>query len=355
MGKQSSILIVDDDADWLQVCSELLAQLPSKPEIHTAGTGTRAIAKLDDQPCRVLICDLKMPKVDGLQVLAIVRKRFPDLRTVVLTGLDGEEYRSRAYALGVDMFWLKNEMQQNLTMFLDCVESLLGSDWGGSSGFRGIQSKSLMDIIQLECMSRNSIMLQITRGPLVGKVWIREGDLIDAEVENARGEPAFQRILAWKSGSFESRPGDPARERTITKSVNALLLESAQALDEMSNPQTEFVQRSEHQKLIVRLSLIASEGAEFVVTSDGAGKVETMGTASAESMAAWARKALENSKKLGDRLGAGPLSHVTGGGLQLRLAVLPQENKTVLVGWPPDTAEGQLLERTKKLVASWDS
>jgi CheY-like chemotaxis protein len=355
MGIQSSILIVDDDADWLQVCSELLAQLPSKPEIHTAGTGTRAIAKLDDQPCRLLICDLKMPKVDGLQVLAIVRKRFPDLRTVVLTGLDGDEYRSRAYALGVDMFWLKTEMQQNLTMFLDCVESLLGTEWSGSSGFRGIQSKSLMDIIQLECMSRNSIMLQITRGPLVGRVWIREGDLIDAEVENARGEAAFQRILAWKSGTFESRPGEPGRERTITKSVNALLLESAQALDEMSNPQTEFVQRNEHQKTVVRLSLIAAEGAEFVVTSDAAGKVETMGTASAESMAAWARKAVENSKKLGERLGAGPFSHVIGGGLQLRLLALSQDDKTVLVGWPPDTAESQLLERTKKLVASWDS
>ncbi|HEY1662179.1 MAG TPA: response regulator [Verrucomicrobiae bacterium] len=356
MGKPNSILIVDDDADWLQVCSELLSQLPSKPQIHTAGTGTRAIAKLDDEPCRLLICDLKMPKVDGLQVLAIVRKRFPDLRTVVLSGLEGEEYRSRAYALGVDMFWLKSEMQQNINMFLDCIESLLGRDSVGS-GFRGIQSKSLMDIIQLECMSRNSLMLQISRGPLIGRIWIQDGDLIDAEVENARGEAAFQRILAWKSGSFEHRPAEPGRERTINKSVNALLLESAQALDEMANPQTEFIQRDSHRKTITRLSLIAAEGAEFVVTApvDANKKVETMGTASAEPMAAWARRAMENSRRLGERLGAGPLSHLVGSGLQLRLLVLPQDDQSVLVGWPADTAEAQLLERTKKLVASWDS
>lgn len=265
MGQQSSILVVDDDADWLALCSELLTQLPSKPLIHTVGTGTRAIAKLDEQPCRLLICDLKMPKLDGLQVLAVVRRRFPDLRTVVVTGLEGEDYRSRAYALGVDMFWLKSEMQQNLNMFLDCIESLLGSDRG--SGFRGIQSKSLMDIIQLECISRNSTLLEIHRGPLVGKIWIRDGELIDAEVETARGEAAFQRILAWKSGSFENRPGEPGRERTIIRSVNALLLESAQTFDEKSNQQTEFIEHSEHQKNMWRLSLIAAEGAEFVVTA----------------------------------------------------------------------------------------
>lgn len=356
MGKPISILIVDDDADWLQVCSELLAQLPSKPQIHTAGTGTRAIAKLDDQPCRLLICDLKMPKVDGLQVLAIVRKRFPDLRTVVLSGLEGEEYRSRAYALGVDMFWLKTEMQQNIAMFLDCIESLLGQD-GSGSGFRGIQSKSLMDIIQLECMSRNSLTLQIARGPLLGKIWIRDGELIDAEVDKTRGEAAFQRILAWKSGSFENRPAEPERERTIHKSVNALLLESAQAQDEISNPQTEFIHRNANQKTVLRLALMAAEGAEFVVTApvDAAGKIETIGTASAEPMAAWARRAVENSRRLGERLGAGPLSHLVGGGLQLRLLVLPQDDKSVLVGWPADATEPQLLERTKKLVASWDS
>jgi DNA-binding NarL/FixJ family response regulator len=106
-----------------------------------------------------------MPRMDGLQVLSIVRRRFPELRTVVLSGLEDEEFRSRAYALGVDLFWLKTDMQSNSQMFLDCIESLLGRDMEG--GFRGIQSKSLMDIIQMECLSRTSTVLRITRGSLV--------------------------------------------------------------------------------------------------------------------------------------------------------------------------------------------
>ena len=153
MESRHRILILDDDPDVLTLYKEMLAQLPSRPEIHTATTGTRAMALLDAEAFRLLICDLKMPKMDGLQVLSIVRRRFPELRTVVMTGVQDEEFRSRAYALGVDMFWLKPDTQQNMQMFLECLESLLGRD--ATSGFRGVQSKSLMDIIQMESLSQS--------------------------------------------------------------------------------------------------------------------------------------------------------------------------------------------------------
>lgn len=211
MDNKPKILILDDETDWLEMCREVLGQLPSKPEIRTASTGAHAVAQLDGEPFRLLICDLKMPRIDGLQVLAIVRRRFPDLRTVVLTGLEDEEFRSRAYALGVDLFWLKSDMQQNMKMFLDCLESLLGRDLAG--GFRGIQNKSLMDIIQMECLSRNSTLLRLTRGPLVAKIWIQDGELIDAEVQGAHGEEAFKKVLYWKSGTFENLPAEPDHPR----------------------------------------------------------------------------------------------------------------------------------------------
>jgi CheY-like chemotaxis protein len=355
MENRHKILILDDDANWLDICRELLAQLPSQPEIRTVNTGSHAIAQLDAEPFRLLICDLRMPKMDGLQVLTIVRRRFPELRTVVLTGLEDEEFRSRAYASGVDLFWLKSDMHQDTKMFLDCLESLLGRDT--PAGFRGIQSKSLLDIIQLECLSRSSVVLRITRGPLVAKVWIENGELIDAEVGGVRGEPALRKILAWKSGAFESLPAEPSHERTIVKSVNALLLETAQALDEISNPlQSELLEQADHQKTVWKLSLIASEGAEFVVVvAPDPGKVEAWSTHSGERMAGWARRADEAARRLGERLGAGPLSHIAGAAAERRLVLLPNGDKSFLVGWPSGTPEGQLLEKTKKFVASWES
>jgi CheY-like chemotaxis protein len=357
METQHKILVLDDDTDWLELSREIFSQLPSKPDVRTASSARRALAMLESEPFRLLICDLKMPRMDGLQMLAIVRRRFPELRTVVLSGLEDEEFRSRAYALGVDLFWLKTDMQRNSQMFTECLESLMGRDADG--GFRGIQSKSLMDIIQMECLSRSSTVLRITRGPLVAKLWLQDGELIDAEVEGARGEAAFQRILAWKSGTFENLPPELNRERTILKPINALLLESAQAMDEGENPSTEpqSVEDAGHRKTIWKLALLTREGAEFVIAvpPEGQGEPEALGTQSVEQLSAWTRRAAEIARKLGEKIESGPLSHITGNNLEKQLVVLPRANKSFLVGWPPNTPSNQLLEQSKKLIASWDS
>jgi hypothetical protein len=297
-----------------------------------------------------------MPRMDGLQVLSIVRRRFPELRTVVLSGLEDEEFRSRAYALGVDLFWLKTDMQANSQMFLDCIESLLGRDLEG--GFRGIQSKSLMDIIQMECLSRSSTVLRITRGPLVAKLWIQNGELIDAETQGTCGEAAFRRILGWKSGTFENLPAEPGRERTIARPINALLLESAQAMDETADSvDPGSIEQTAHRKTIWKLALLTREGAEFVIAvpPEGQGETETMGTQPSEPLAKWARLAAETTRRLGEQIEAGPLSHVAAHNLERQMLVLNQDNTCFLVGWPPDVAAGPLLEKSKKIVSSWDS
>jgi len=134
MERRPKILLADDDPDLLDMYREILGQLPSRPEIHTASSGARAIAMLEAEEFQLLICDLKMPKMDGLQVLAIVRRKYPPLRTVALTAEVDEQFRSRAYALGVDLFWHKPATEQETKMFLECIESLLGRETRAGSG-----------------------------------------------------------------------------------------------------------------------------------------------------------------------------------------------------------------------------
>jgi CheY-like chemotaxis protein len=360
MELRHKILLLDDDPVVLDLYKEILAQLPSHPEIIAATSGARAIALLEAEPYRLLICDLKMPKMDGLQVLAIVRRRFPELRTVVMTGVQDEEFRSRAYALGVDLFWLKPDTQQNMRMFLECLESLLGRD--AESGFRGIQSKSLMDIIQMECLSQNSLMLRITRGSLVGRIWIQNGELVDAETEGARGERAFRRILSWKSGTFESLPPEPDRTRSIEKPVNALLLETAQAMDEITTPAEagsgeEVAHEVAQRRTAVQLAALTRAGAEWVlsVPAKGTNMPEGLGTQATAELAAWLRQVSESCGRLSERLETGPLSHIQGHNPERRLIFLPWNEKFFLVAWPKDAEAGRLLEKTKHLVASLDA
>jgi hypothetical protein len=250
-------------------------------------------------------------------------------------------------------------MQRNVKLFYECLESLLGqSDREGDTGFRGIQSKSLMDIIQMECLSRSSTVLRITRGPLVAKLWIQDGELMDAECEGARGEAAFYRLLAWRAGTFENLPAEPDRERTIQKPVNALLLESAQSLDESAHPslEPESVESNLHRKTMWKLSQLTREGAEFVIAVPlaGPGEPEALGTQNFSALAQWTQRAAEIARRLGDRLEAGPLLHVAGQNLERQVLMLARGDRAFLVGWPPDATEN-LPEKSRKLIASWDS
>ncbi|MBE0545307.1 MAG: response regulator [Verrucomicrobia bacterium] len=358
METRHKILLLDDDPDLLDVYREILGQLPSRPEIRTASSGARAIAMLEGEPFSLLITDLKMPKMDGLQVLSIVRRKHPELRTVVLTSVAEEQFRSRVYALGVDLFWQKPGSEEEIKLFLDCIESLLGREV--EAGFRGVQSKSLVDIVQLECISQSSSLLRITNGPLSGRIWINDGEVIDAETDGARGEEAFQKILAWKAGNFESLPAEANRPQTIFKSYNALLLETAQAIDESrhsdaSPPQAE----GETPNVpVTGLSALAQvDGVEFVLavkTADPA-KFESRGLENAHRLATWTHASLDRFRALGERLQAGPVEQIHGIGLQRHVALAEQGDAELCVGWVQSLSADALHDRMRKILALWGS
>ena len=62
---QHKVLLLDDDPDLLDLYREIFSSLPSKPAIHTATSGARAIALLESEPFSLLISDLNMPKMTG--------------------------------------------------------------------------------------------------------------------------------------------------------------------------------------------------------------------------------------------------------------------------------------------------
>jgi len=104
---------------------------------------------------------------------------------MVLTSVSDETYRARAYALGAELFWLETSSSEEIHLLQDCIESLLSQH--SNEGFRGMQSKSLVDIIQFECLSHSSSRLRNFHGGLEGSIWLEDGNIIDAQTrENFR-------------------------------------------------------------------------------------------------------------------------------------------------------------------------
>lgn len=349
------VLLVDDDPDLLEVYRETITMLPSQPEVFTASSGSRALAMLEKDEYRLIVTDLKMPKMDGLQLLSVVRRKYPELRTVVLTSVVDEQFRSRVYALGVDLYWHKPGSEEEMTQFLECMESLLGREYEG--GFRGVQSKSLVDLIQLECISQSSAVLRITNGPFTGRIWVNNGEVVDSETEEARGEDAFQRILRWKAGNFEFLPAEPHRPRTIFKSYNALLLETAQAIDEINNRDTAmYAPGQPFQSGSSGLTaLVNTDGVEFALKMVAETKIDSRGLENPERIASWTNQSINRFRALGETLQAGALEQITGIGMQRNVAVAQKGGTSLCVGWKTDLDAGQIRDQMKKILTLWAS
>jgi CheY-like chemotaxis protein len=353
------ILLLDDDQQMLDMYQSLLKQLPSKPEVHVSNSGTRAIALLESEAFTLLITDLHMPKMDGLQVLAIVRRKFPHLRIIVLTGVMDEEYRARAYAQGVELFWQKPGTGQEVKLFQDCIESLLDRDARNEGGFRGMQNKSLVDLIQLECLSRSSSVLRVTQGALDGRIWVQNGEIVDAATGNFTGEEAFKEILSWKSGNFEILPADPSRPRTITNSYQGLLLDSAQALDEWHGQQTG---AAGGDTTITSGSVLSPltrfDGVEFVlaVPPDEKAPCDAWGLEDPPQLANWARSTYRRLSDLGDKLETGAIVQINGFGLQRHWSLARDPQKGLLcVGFRRTLAPEKVDETMKHIFTKWVS
>lgn len=348
MALRQKILILDDEQDILEIYQEILARLPSQPEIHTADSGPRAIALLESEPFKLLLVDLRMPAMDGFQVLAIVRRRFPALRVVVMTGVDDEQFRARAYAMGIDLYLEKPKTGKEIINFVDCIESMLEREERG--GFRGVQTKTLVDIIQLECLTRSSIILKVQSSAGEGRVWIQKGEIIDAATGELLGNGAFFEMLRWKAGSFEIVRSEAPRPRTIFSSYENLLMETAQTLDESAEP----LPPADVDGLA---AFSRFKGVQFVLSvgRDDPANIDHWAADNPEEIAAWIHGATRAARSLGVKLESGELERVEGLGPQRHLAVICGGTQDLGIGFTRSAALAAIRESVKQIQARWAS
>ncbi len=96
--KSSRVLLVDDEKDFAHTLSERL-QLK---DVGSAAVynGEEALSILESEEPDVMVLDLKMPGIEGMEVLRRVRKEHPHVKIIILTGHGSEEDKIRALELG---------------------------------------------------------------------------------------------------------------------------------------------------------------------------------------------------------------------------------------------------------------
>jgi HD-like signal output (HDOD) protein len=93
------VLFVDDETSLLDGLRVRLHALRSQWEMVFVENGPRAVTELEHRPVDVIVTDVRMPAMDGVELLEIVRDRWPDAIRIVLSGCAGEEQSGRLLSL----------------------------------------------------------------------------------------------------------------------------------------------------------------------------------------------------------------------------------------------------------------
>ena len=107
-----NILIVDDDIlirNWLKI---LLGQLKTKElNIYEASDGVDALDFIKNNSIQLVITDIKMPRMDGIELISQIKEKYPTIRICVLSSYDDFSYVKVALKAGALDYILKAEMQ----------------------------------------------------------------------------------------------------------------------------------------------------------------------------------------------------------------------------------------------------
>ncbi len=94
-GRRPVVLLVDDEPMVTQALA-LFLELESEYEVVACGSGTEALDRLSDRPVDVVVSDFLMPGMNGLELLAEVARRNPEIPRLMLTGYADKENAIKA-------------------------------------------------------------------------------------------------------------------------------------------------------------------------------------------------------------------------------------------------------------------
>lgn len=115
-----NILIVDDDEGSYVLTKSILSETGAAFE--WANNGKAALKMVDEEPFNVVIMDIKMPELDGIETTKLMKEKLPDLPIIVQTAFAYDSEKQRALEAGCDGYITK---PIDMEGFVDMVKGFI--------------------------------------------------------------------------------------------------------------------------------------------------------------------------------------------------------------------------------------
>ncbi len=231
-----NVLIVDDEKSLLLTIKAGFEAYQNKFTVHTAENGKIAVSILESIPIDLMITDLKMPEMDGFELLVYLNANYPSIPAIVMTAFGTPQIESKLKKSGMLRLLEKPVDFDELTQaILKCLDEKFK---GGT--LTGISLPSFLQLIEME---QNTCLMEVSiPSGEQGLLYFHQGVLYDAIFKDLKGEEAVYAMLVLDDVkiSFRSLP-DKRFKKKIKSNLMTLLMEGVRRKDEIDRQREEEV------------------------------------------------------------------------------------------------------------------
>lgn len=208
--ESARILVVDDEGGLRASLTAVLADRYPEYDVVSAGSAEEALELARDTTIRCLITDLKLPDVDGLELIRKIKEGSPNTALLLITAYGKEPILRRAGMMGCHAYLEKPFQVDRLLLQVD---ALLGKP----TEIRCVlPDVCVTDILELYVGREKSSLLEIISEYETAYIAIENGILVDAQFAGKRGAEALIELLELRQGQISSHPLGGRFERTLS-------------------------------------------------------------------------------------------------------------------------------------------
>jgi CheY-like chemotaxis protein len=221
------VLVVDDDREMLLTLKEGFQKYRDSFTTVLASDGRGAVGILKKGVISLVVTDLKMPEMDGFQLLAFIMEHYPDIPVIIITGYSTPEMEHLARQGGAVGYIAKPFLIENLARQI--MTTLRKESEGGT--LHNVSSGIFLQLVEMEqktCTIRLDDKLTDKKGIL----FFCDGELLDSRVDDLQGEDAAYEVFSWDQVNLSIQNGCALKEKRINGDMQQLVLEAARRKDE---------------------------------------------------------------------------------------------------------------------------
>jgi CheY-like chemotaxis protein len=236
MANNVRLLLVDDNPMVLDMLLQALAPLA---EVATASDTADALLKAVDNPPELLVCDYRMPGMDGRQLVERLKSRpaTANFSTVLMANKADIAERLSPQDAADDYlekpFFLKDATRRIKRMIDRIALEKMAKTAPSDGVVRGsLAQMNVIDLMQSLEMGRKSCQLSLSNAGDKCEVFFVEGQVKHATYGSLVGDPAVFKVLRWTGGNFQLDFEGKTDKETTQLNTQGLLMEGLRLLDE---------------------------------------------------------------------------------------------------------------------------